>query len=156
MRAPGRVAVTGSSGKLGRAVVAHLVEHGWQVLSLVRTRPPDVVTPFVSVDLTDYGQVAEVLGGGVDEHLGPLDAVVHLAAVPAPGLVTNAATFANNSHATYHVFAAARAVGARSVLMLTGVTGAERVATLTADQQPTLVAADAAELAKALETLAGR
>ena len=40
--------------------------------------------------------------------------------------------------------------------MLTGVTSAERVATLAADQQPTLVAADAAELAKALETLAGR
>jgi cysteine synthase A len=38
--------------------------------------------------------------------------------------------------------AAARAVGARSVLMLTGVTSAERVATLAADQQPTLVAAD--------------
>jgi nucleoside-diphosphate-sugar epimerase len=116
MRAPGRVAVTGSSGKLGRAVVAHLVDHGWQVLSLDRTRPADAPTPFVSVDLTDYGQVAEVLGGAVDEKGGRLDAVVHLAAIPAPGLVTNAATFANNSQATYHVFAAARAAGIRQVV----------------------------------------
>jgi nucleoside-diphosphate-sugar epimerase len=116
MRAPGRVAVTGSSGKLGRAVVAHLVDPGWQVLSLDRTRPADAQTPFVSVDLTDYGQVAEVLGGAVDEKGGRLDAVVHLAAIPAPGLVTNAATFANNSQATYHVFAAARAAGIRQVV----------------------------------------
>ena len=117
MPTPGRVAVTGSSGKLGRAVVTHLADHGWQVLSLDRTRPRDgTSTPFVAVDLTDYGQVVEVLGGGVDEQGGPLDAVVHLAAIPAPGLMTNAETFANNSRATYHVFAAARAVGIRQVV----------------------------------------
>ena len=114
--APGRVAVTGSSGKLGRAVVHHLVEHGWQVRSLDRVRPAGQGAPFVAVDLTDYGQVVEALSGGVDEHTGPVDAVVHLAAVPAPGLTTNAATFANNSAATYNVFAAARALGIRSVV----------------------------------------
>lgn len=111
-----RVAVTGSSGKLGRAVVAHLVEHGYDVLCVDRTRPPAPVTPFVAVDLTDYGQVLEAFSGGVDEHPTPVDAVVHLAAVPAPGLTTNAATFANNSAATYNVFAAARALKVRSVV----------------------------------------
>ncbi|HEV7195007.1 MAG TPA: NAD(P)-dependent oxidoreductase [Pedococcus sp.] len=116
MPTPGRVAVTGSSGKLGRAVVAHLVDHGWQVLSLDRARPADTSGPFVAVDLTDYGQVSEVLGGSVDEQGGPLDAVVHLAAIPAPGLVPNAATFANNSRSTYHVFAGARAAGIRQVV----------------------------------------
>jgi nucleoside-diphosphate-sugar epimerase len=114
--APRRVAVTGSSGKLGRAVVDHLVEHGWQVRALDRVRPAGQGAPFVAVDLTDYGQVVEALSGGVDEHTGPVDAVVHLAAVPAPGLTTNAATFANNSAATYNVFAAARALGIRSVV----------------------------------------
>ena len=29
-----RVAVTGSSGKLGRVVVDHLLEHGWDVVAL--------------------------------------------------------------------------------------------------------------------------
>jgi nucleoside-diphosphate-sugar epimerase len=114
--ASGRVAVTGASGKLGRAVVAHLVEHGWQVRALDRVRPVDTAAPFVAVDLTDYGQVVEALSGGVDEHPEQVDAVVHLAAVPAPGLTSNAATFANNAAATYNVFAAARALGIRSVV----------------------------------------
>jgi nucleoside-diphosphate-sugar epimerase len=113
---PRRVAVTGSSGKLGRAVVAHLLDEGWEVLGLDRQRPDAAPSPFVAVDLTDYGQVVEALSGTVDEHLGRLDAVVHLAALPAPGLATNAVTFANNASATYNVFAAARAVGIKRVV----------------------------------------
>ena len=52
--------------------------------------------------------------------------------------------------------AAAQAVGARCVLMLTGVTTRAEVEALPADQQPTAVAADAAELAAALERLGRR
>jgi nucleoside-diphosphate-sugar epimerase len=55
------------------------------------------------------------VSGSVDEH-APVDAVVHLAAVPAPGLAANAATFANNATATYNVFAACRATGVRRVV----------------------------------------
>ena len=46
----------------------------------------------------------------------PVDAVVHLAAIPAPGMAPNAVTFANNSAATYNVFAAARAAGMRKIV----------------------------------------
>ena len=49
--------------------------------------------------------------------------------------------------------AAAKLVGARSILMLTGVTTAAQVAALTADQAPDAVASDALELAAALERL---
>ena len=110
------VAVTGSSGKLGRHVVAHLADHGHRVIALDRT--PDPHSPaaaFVRVDLTDTGQVLEALTGVDDVHDG-LDAVVHLAAIPAPGLTTNGATFANNIAATYNVFAAARRAGIRNVV----------------------------------------
>jgi len=51
--------------------------------------------------------------------------------------------------------AAARAVGARSVLMLTGVTGREAVDAVAATERPTEIAADAAELAAALDRLSG-
>ena len=114
---PTRVAVTGALGKLGRAVVAHLREIGLDVLALDRTASDarTVDGEFLSVELTDYGQVLEALTGTVDEHAS-VDAVVHLAAIPAPGLVPNAATFANNSAATYNVFAAARAAGIRKVV----------------------------------------
>lgn len=47
--------------------------------------------------------------------------------------------------------AAARAVGARSILMLTGVTTRDQVAALPPEEAPTAVAADAAGLAEALD-----
>ena len=50
--------------------------------------------------------------------------------------------------------AAGRAVGARTVLMLTGVTSRETADGLPPGERPTRVAADAAELAAALEDLA--
>ena len=50
--------------------------------------------------------------------------------------------------------AAARAVGARCVLMLTGVTNRAQIEALPAAERPTAVAADAAELAAILERLA--
>src|SRR3990172_4013421 len=52
--------------------------------------------------------------------------------------------------------AAARAVGARSVLILTGVSSRAEAEALPADLRPTALAADAAELASALEALDGR
>lgn len=50
---------------------------------------------------------------------------------------------------------AARAVGARCVFMLTGVTSRDEVEALPPDAHPDAIAADAAELADALERLAG-
>ena len=111
-----RVAVTGAAGKLGRAVVRHLVDHGWDVLALDRVRPADPAVEFIAVDLTDHGQVLEVLTGSVDEHGTPPSAVVHLAAIPAPGLRPNSATVANNAPATWNVFNAARAAGIKNVV----------------------------------------
>ncbi|MEU1836711.1 NAD-dependent epimerase/dehydratase family protein [Micromonospora chersina] len=116
---PTRVVVTGAAGKLGRAVVAHLRAVGVDVLAVDRAGgrdPRDVDGEFLLVDLTDYGQVVEAFTGGADEHAGGVAAVVHLAAVPAPGLLPNAVTFANNSAATYNVFAAARAAGIKRVV----------------------------------------
>jgi nucleoside-diphosphate-sugar epimerase len=110
-----RIAVTGGSGKLGKAVVRDLAEHGYDVLNLDRL-PPATVAPgeFVRVDLTDFGQVVEAFSG-LDEH-GAVDAVVHLAAIPAPGMQPNAATFASNVPSTYNVFAAARMAGITNVV----------------------------------------
>ena len=69
----------------------------------------------VAIDMRDYGQVAEAIQG-VDERHGGVDAVVHLAAIPAPGLATDATTFHNNVPATYNVFKAAAAAGVRNVV----------------------------------------
>jgi nucleoside-diphosphate-sugar epimerase len=115
------VIVTGGSGKLGRAVLADLVAHGYQVLNLDQRLPRESIAPTVRVDLRDFGEVVAALRG-VDEHRGPFDAVVHLAAIPAPGLFANARTFANNVPATYNVFEAARVLGIKNVVFASSET----------------------------------
>jgi nucleoside-diphosphate-sugar epimerase len=108
-----RIAVTGGSGKLGRHVLHRLREDGHEVLNL--DRAGERGRELVVVDLTDYGQVADVILGLDDRHTG-LDAVVHLGAIPAPGLVPDAATFRNNMLSTYNVFQAARRAGIRRIV----------------------------------------
>ena len=59
-------------------------------------------------DLTDYGEAVDALKGA--------DAVVHLAAIPAPGLKPDELTFRVNTTSTYNVFAAAPLLGLRRVV----------------------------------------
>lgn len=110
-----RVVVTGGSGKLGRAVVADLVEHGYDVVNVDAVPPREALCPYTRIDLRDYGQVYEALSR-IDDRYDRVDAVVHLAAIPGPGVATNAATFANNVTASYNVFSAARAAGVTNVV----------------------------------------
>lgn len=108
-----RIAVTGGSGKLGRHVLRRLTGDGHQVLNLDRAgeRSPELVV----VDLRNYGQVLDVFLGLDDRHSG-FDAVVHLGAIPAPGLLPDAATFENNMLSTYNVFQAARRAGIKRLV----------------------------------------
>jgi nucleoside-diphosphate-sugar epimerase len=93
-----RICVTGANGLAGKAVVRDLREHGYEVAAT------DLVTQFgeddaLRADLTDYGQAVEALTGA--------DAVVHLANIPAPGLVAPATTFNTNMTMNFNVFHAA-------------------------------------------------
>jgi nucleoside-diphosphate-sugar epimerase len=114
-----RIAVTGANGKLGRAVVLRLRDSGHQVaaLDIAGERAPG----FTRVDFTDYGQTADVLAGIDGIHDG-LDAVVHLAAIPAPGLAPDSATFHNNMNATFNVFQGARRAGIKTIVFASSET----------------------------------
>ncbi|MEN9620734.1 MAG: hypothetical protein RL499_927 [Actinomycetota bacterium] len=103
-----RIAVTGSSGKLGLAVVDHLVEAGHSVTGLDAVGAPG--EGFVRVDLTDVGQVLDALAGVEERHDG-LDAVVHLAASPAPGIRPDTVLLNDNLAMTIAVFQGARRAG---------------------------------------------
>jgi nucleoside-diphosphate-sugar epimerase len=103
-----KIVVTGASGKAGRAVVHALLEHEHNVLAVDVVSAGESSTPFLLADLTDYGHTVECLAGQ--------DAVVHLAAIPAPGIRTEETTFRTNMLSTYNVFEATRLLGLRRVV----------------------------------------
>jgi nucleoside-diphosphate-sugar epimerase len=87
------------------------------------TSPGYEVRVFVRVDLTSYGETIDALFGENDPSAGPdqaatpaFDALVHLAAIPAPGIVSDVATFHNNILSTFNVFQAARRAGIRNIV----------------------------------------
>lgn len=110
-----RVVVTGGSGKLGRACVRDLVEHDYDVLSVDAVPPAAPLCPFLVADLEDGGQTLQVLSG-TDDRLGSVDAVVHLAAIPAPGRAPDGRVFRVNTLSTYNVFDAANRLGITNVV----------------------------------------
>lgn len=103
-----KVVVTGSSGKAGRAVVADLLEHDHAVTGVDVAAPTEPPDSFVNADVTDFGQTVECLAGA--------EAVVHLAAIPAPGLRSAQTTFRTNIVSTFNVFEAARVLGLARVV----------------------------------------
>jgi nucleoside-diphosphate-sugar epimerase len=118
-------------------VVDHLTEHGWDVVALDQAAPARADVTSTRLDLTDFGQTYEAIAGIDDRHDG-VDAVVHLAAIPAPGLRTNAATFQNNMTATYNVLSAALRAGVRNIVWASS----ETVLGLPFDEFPPYVPVD--------------
>jgi nucleoside-diphosphate-sugar epimerase len=107
-----RIAVTGGSGKLGTAVVERLSASGHEVFNLDVAGSRETS---IRVDFTDYGQTLDALLGVNDTYAG-LDALVHLAAIPAPGIRSDVATFDNNMLSTFHVLHAAKRAGIRNIV----------------------------------------
>ena len=90
------VIVTGSSGLLGRHIVAALVEAGYDVTG-VDTAPPPTGTGsrHITADLTDLGSAVEIIRDA--------EAVVHAAAIPRPTGRTARDVFATNVAAMFNV-----------------------------------------------------
>jgi nucleoside-diphosphate-sugar epimerase len=114
-----RIAVTGGSGKAGRAVVRDLLEHGHEVLNVDRvpsaeSNSPDTPAPFMPADLTDFGQTLEAISGG--ERMPGIEAVVHFAAIPSPVHATPDQVFRTNITITHTVFSAAARLGLKRVV----------------------------------------
>ncbi|MFD2839237.1 NAD-dependent epimerase/dehydratase family protein [Populibacterium corticicola] len=132
-----RIAVTGSSGKLGTVVVRELEAAGYEVIGMDRVGQRGF--GFVQVDFTDYGQVVDAFTAVGDRHDG-IDAVVHLAAIPAPGIQSDVSTFHNNIAATFNVFWAATRLGIRNIV----AASSETVQGLPFDTPPPYIPVDEA------------
>lgn len=105
-----RVVITGTSGLLGPTVAKYFVERGCYVTGADKTPPKE---PYAQenllLDLTNIGEVFNLLTGA--------SAIVHLAAIPRPGVYTSAATFANNVLATYNILEAADTLGIKKAVV---------------------------------------
>jgi nucleoside-diphosphate-sugar epimerase len=110
------ICVTGAGGMTGVATVMRLLADGYRVVGadlvpLPSDLPPQWSLPtfqYVRCDLTDYGDTVEVLSG--------VDAVVHLANVPAPTLRPAARTLHINTAMNTNVFLAATHLGLERVV----------------------------------------
>ena len=109
-----RVAVTGSSGKIGREAVSALLAAGHQVVGLdQKLAAIEGMHPMIC-DCNDFAQIMGALSG-VDT-VGRIDAVVHMAGIPAPGLAPDHVVFNVNLFSTYNVFSAAAKLGIQRVV----------------------------------------
>jgi nucleoside-diphosphate-sugar epimerase len=102
-----KVAVTGGSGRLGRAVVARL--EGTCERLVVDRVPPQAAVDHTAADVTDHAALRAAFAG--------CDAVVHLAAIPNPRTAPADVTFRTNVQGTFAVLQAAEDAGVRRVVL---------------------------------------
>ncbi|EED82578.1 predicted protein [Postia placenta Mad-698-R] len=118
------VVVTGGSGKLGRPTVVELVANGWEVINFDKQLPPPTApkeAQFMHTDLEDMGQVMENLIE-VDTKYKNIDAIVHLAALPAPGMMASSTQFQLNAMSTYNILEASRKLGIKNLVLASSET----------------------------------
>lgn len=107
-----KIAVTGSSGRLGRQVMQNLTAAGHQVLGIDRIAD-SAMQPSWVCDLTRSGDLFEAFADR--------EAVVHLAAVSAPNLMPDSVTFNNNVAALYNVLKVAAALGIGRIVIASSI-----------------------------------
>jgi len=112
-----KIAVTGGSGRVGRAIVEMALSQGNNVVSIDRVKlkgnndQPDIT--FIQADLTDYAAFENALRG--------CDALVHMAAIPAPGHKPDHEVHNNNVVSSYNALRAAVEVGIQRVCQASSV-----------------------------------
>ena len=105
-----RVLVTGAGGGIGRVVTQSFVDEGHVVIGVDRVTPPDGFRgEWVEKDLAERAIEPDLFAG--------VDVVIHLAAVPGRGLVSDRELFTNNATTTYSVLESACEAGVPRIAM---------------------------------------
>jgi len=112
-----KVVVTGGSGRAGEYIIAELTANGYEVANadFVPPRPgsPSQAAQWWDIDVTNYGEVLNVLTGA--------DAVIHMAAIPAPNKDPEHKLFRINMMANWNVLEAAEVHGIERICMASSV-----------------------------------
>ncbi len=125
-----RILFTGGTGKAGRHVLPWLVAKGHKVLNFDKSLSPDPDVVTLLGDITDGGQVMNAMtchfGGrnlrAEKQAPGPVDAVVHFAAIPRLLMFPDNETYRVNVMGTYNVIEAAMKLGIRKVIIASSET----------------------------------
>ncbi|WP_203434037.1 NAD-dependent epimerase/dehydratase family protein [Jiangella asiatica] len=149
-----RILVTGAAGLIGRTTTWHFARLGAAVTALDLDDPGDLAADRVVVgDARDRATLASALAG--------VDAVVHLAAIPAPELGSADQVFATNTAATFAVLDAAGEHGVRRAVIASSINALGyrygprpgRPAYLPLDERLPSLAADPYSLSKQVDEL---
>jgi nucleoside-diphosphate-sugar epimerase len=112
-----KIAVTGGIGSVGKAVVDMALAQGHSVVSIDRISPSNDVrkagVTYLQADITDYT--------AMENAFRDCDAVVHMAAIPAPGGHPDHEVHNNNVVGSYNILRAAVEVGIQRVCQASSV-----------------------------------
>ena len=132
-----KILVTGGSGKAGKATIKKLLEKNYDVFNVDLINNQELNTPFTCVNLENFGETLEAMTQ-IDDRINGIDAIVHQAAIPAPGLYPNHKTFRVNTLSTYNVFQCAEIMKINNIVWASS----ETVLGLPFDTYPPYVPAD--------------
>jgi nucleoside-diphosphate-sugar epimerase len=103
-----RLLLTGGTGNVGRALVARLVRHGYEVRVIGRRAGVTIDgAEYAQCDVTDFDALRQQVKGQ--------DAIIHLAAIPSPGSGTGSEIFRINCAGTFNVYEVAAAEGIKRI-----------------------------------------
>lgn len=97
-----KIAITGGSGRVGAAIATHALEEGHSVVSIDRVKPDADESDrlrFATADITDYDALLKAFEG--------CDALIHMAAIPAPFRHPDHEVHNNNVVGSYNAMRAA-------------------------------------------------
>lgn len=110
-----KIAVTGGNGDMGRNLIPYLIKQNHTVVSIDRSLP-DTHTPGVQsmvADTRDFGQFVA--------SIRECDALIHLAAIRAPGNHPDPVVYADNTISSYNALSAASALGIKRVCLASSI-----------------------------------
>jgi len=112
-----RIAITGGNGEMGRNLIPYLLEQNHTVVSIDRALPtPTTYTPGIKsmvADTRNFGEFVASIQG--------CDALVHLAAIRAPGYIPDQVVYADNTTSSYNALMAAATLGIKRVCLASSI-----------------------------------
>jgi nucleoside-diphosphate-sugar epimerase len=112
-----RIAITGSSGRVGSAVVEMALAQGHNLVCIDRVPPAALAeqpnVSFVQADMTDYAAFEGALRG--------CEALVHMAAIPSPGRQPDHVVHNNNVVGSYNALRAAAELSIKRICQASSI-----------------------------------